>query len=92
MSLESYARGRGGSPTVGASIKGYELKERKDTRTHAHAYNVYKSFVVACVYWVFGLFGGGASVGRSVSVGCAEAVRWVAACGKFRVAFGGWLN
>ena len=30
--LESYARGRGGSPTVGASIKGYELKKGK---THA---------------------------------------------------------
>lgn len=92
VSLESYARGRGGSPRFGASLKGYELKQGKEDPPTRPRYNVYKSFGVACVYWVFGLFLVGASVGWSVSVGCVEAVRWVSACGKIRTAFGVRLN
>lgn len=92
VSLESYARGRGGSPRFGASLKGYELKKGKGDPPTRPRYNVYKSFGIACVYWGFGLFLVGASVGWSVSVGCVEAVRWVSACGKIRAAFGGWLN
>lgn len=90
--LESYARGRGGAPRLGASLKGYELKKGKGDPPTRPRYNVYKSFGIACVYWGFGLFLVGASVGWSVSVGCVEAVRWVSACGKIRAAFGGWLN